>query len=1003
MKKIAIVFLFFLTLCQDAFGQTPEPVFNLDTGIIVGGAAFVKFAGRNANKIKGLQVINERLHASFAWDTISKTLWQYNDSLPIGKRWVKTQFVKYSNGSPTARDTAFKFVVDTTNRQLYVCNKNGCILQAGGGSVAVGDSTKISLLYNGANIVKGVIKPHSLDSNDIGKIGLQNIANKDSLIDRQSVINNTALFRTFNDPKKEAIYFVENNKQGWFYKISSGDVDSAIIFQDATGQKWKRQDANFFIRPEWFGAIVNDTIEDDIGIQKAINYASFQNVTTVLFKEGTYLIGNTIVPKSKITLKSESNQSILKLNNQLGISCIRSNTHIDSFVIDNLSFDGGINYPVSSQVSPSSITDQYGIFLIDCSNIEVKNCNFSMFSRSSITIASSSLDCKGFRILNNTFRKGGYKSKVIGFLKAGIGKLSDIEIVGNLLDTNGVQFHYDASDDAYVASQDGIDVDESENVLISSNTVNSCAGNAIRIEQSKYVIVSNNKIKDAGQGGITFYLQSNNGICTGNTIIGWGKIPPSNSIRKYLGVYYIAKEYISATPANPSIDARFIIYPYALLGVDTNTIRGYVSGVPIYPHRGYAAISVTHQSKGISIIGNTIEGNSAKTNEKFNYACDFGYTPVHAVNGGVDSSGTDCAVLGNKFSNTLYYDVYQPKFMNPVSNNAILGGKVSYSLISGTTYFIENVLPSANIQHAIQTTALNITNLQSGSISDSLVTVDNSGSLRKLKLFDVGSNMFTANNGLTKALNNISWGGTLLSPTTITQAGNNIKFAGAQTIIQGTDVGSTDAIIINNSAGTKTFSVSNNGRVNIDGSQILSSSDASIMLRSNGTGALTIQSSAAYYTLLNPNSGNIGIGSSTIPSNKLTITGGNPIKAMGFVNSNSPDSILTIRTGLNGVIETTKLSTAISKVFQDSCVSGTAVLTAVNAASSAGVTVSFGRSIQTPQIHLTPTSSNSLNAVTAYASSITATGFIANAYNLGGASVDVNIYYRVCPNNGQGY
>lgn len=155
--------------------------------------------------------------------------------------------------------------------------------------------------------------------------------------------------------------------------------------------------------------------------------------------------------------------------------------------------------------------------------------------------------------------------------------------------------------------------------------------------------------------------------------------------------------------------------------------------------------------------------------------------------------------------------------------------------------------------------------------------------------------------------------------------------------------------------------------------------------------------------------GQLNTGINTInPQYKLdidakTASSGNPIRAKGLINTNSPDSIIVVRTANEGVFERTGLNTVVSKVFQDSCVSGTAVLTAVGAASAAGVTVNFGRSIQTPQIHLTPTSSNSINAVTAYASSITATGFIANACNLGGASVDVNIYYRVCPNNGQGY
>ena len=101
-------------------------------------------------------------------------------------------------------------------------------------------------------------------------------------------------------------------------------------------------------------------------------------------------------------------------------------------------------------------------------------------------------------------------------------------------------------------------------------------------------------------------------------------------------------------------------------------------------------------------------------------------------------------------------------------------------------------------------------------------------------------------------------------------------------IFIGTDVGATDNLVIKNSAGTKTFSVSNNGAVNINGSQKLVTSDASIELRNNATGLMTLTSAANYGIAfgdsggetmrINTSTNNVGIGN-TAPPEKLTVEG----------------------------------------------------------------------------------------------------------------------------------
>jgi len=124
MKKLLFSLVILISFSSLAFGQVPEPIAT--DGFIVGGAGVTKFVG-NPNAIASMRVINEKQYASIAWDTFKNVLWRYNRLLPIGKRWVRFQEVQYSNGATITKDTAYKFVVDTVNRKLFVCNSAGCL------------------------------------------------------------------------------------------------------------------------------------------------------------------------------------------------------------------------------------------------------------------------------------------------------------------------------------------------------------------------------------------------------------------------------------------------------------------------------------------------------------------------------------------------------------------------------------------------------------------------------------------------------------------------------------------------------------------------------------------------------------------------------------------------------------------------------------------------------------------------------------------------------------
>jgi hypothetical protein len=96
-------------------------------------------------------------------------------------------------------------------------------------------------------------------------------------------------------------------------------------------------------------------------------------------------------------------------------------------------------------------------------------------------------------------------------------------------------------------------------------------------------------------------------------------------------------------------------------------------------------------------------------------------------------------------------------------------------------------------------------------------------------------------------------------------------------VVQGSDVGDTGAIAVQNSAGTRTFYIGNNGKVFLDGSQKIITNIGGtgwLELRNNATGNATLQSDTSYKLLLNPNGGNVGIGT-TSPIGKLQINGTN--------------------------------------------------------------------------------------------------------------------------------
>jgi hypothetical protein len=73
---------------------------------------------------------------------------------------------------------------------------------------------------------------------------------------------------------------------------------------------------------------------------------------------------------------------------------------------------------------------------------------------------------------------------------------------------------------------------------------------------------------------------------------------------------------------------------------------------------------------------------------------------------------------------------------------------------------------------------LNVTGLNGGAITDSIMSVTAAGVVRRMSISSVVGSGFTADNGLTKTGTNVQMGGALIRNTAITQAGFDVNYSG---------------------------------------------------------------------------------------------------------------------------------------------------------------------------------------------------------------------------------
>jgi|GEM_PF-1749995 len=230
----------------------------------------------------------------------------------------------------------------------------------------------------------------------------------------------------------------------------------------------------------------------------------------------------------------------------------------------------------------------------------------------------------------------------------------------------------------------------------------------------------------------------------------------------------------------------------------TTTINGTSLIVPSLPAGGLttdALVSVNRTTGKAdtlniaSIVSNSFTANNGLTKTNSNVA--LGGTLISPTTVTTDATNTLSIFglpKGNAATDSIVVATLGTSILKKVSISDI--GAFAVTASNGLNKTAANdvqlggALTKATTVTTTLTNTLAIAGLQSGTLLDSLVSVDPAtGNLRNLSVANVVSNSFTANNGLTKTGSNVQLGGALVQATAINQAGFDINYSGGKVAI----------------------------------------------------------------------------------------------------------------------------------------------------------------------------------------------------------------------------
>ncbi len=159
----------------------------------------------------------------------------------------------------------------------------------------------------------------------------------------------------------------------------------------------------------------------------------------------------------------------------------------------------------------------------------------------------------------------------------------------------------------------------------------------------------------------------------------------------------------------------------------------------------------------------------------------------------INTTGTSTTAIGNASSAVTVAGTTSVTGATTINttgaNNTTIGNVSSTTAVTGATNINITGSSATVIGNASSTTTItgpnvNVTALNGGASTDSIVTINGSGTLKKRTVADVVGGSITADNGLTKSTaTNVQLGGTLLQTTSIAQGGFDFKLSGGNVAV----------------------------------------------------------------------------------------------------------------------------------------------------------------------------------------------------------------------------
>lgn len=397
-------------------------------------------------------------------------------------------------------------------------------------------------------------------------------------------------------------------------------------------QKSSQENISIDVKDMQFGAKGDGITDDLIPIQNALNYASIQGYSTVLFKDGTYIISNRLIVPSNITIIGIN--ACLKLAENIPLT-VKGRTNwtggtllwlenVQDVHIINLNMDGNKN---KQQVTTNGIFNI--IQLKGVKNINIKGCTFHDAANGGIQVAAlnqekyplsqNSIGVQNLTITENTFYNlqqaiqvtesnshsiSINKNNIYNTTSHGISTYPGTKCI--FITDNNIK---DIGLDTINSHGAGIRLLEVEDAFVSNNIVENPYIHGIYVNTnqpalykvSNRVTISNNTVKGGvrlGAKGCGIATNGNNMLITSNTIFDFTANGSSSHAVQVIGDHCTVTENTTDNTNN---------------GICANGKNTIISKNSIMASASYGIVIGVSLTNNASIVSNGVSGRYKTT------------------------------------------------------------------------------------------------------------------------------------------------------------------------------------------------------------------------------------------------------------------------------------------------------------------------------------------------------------------------------------------------------